>query len=780
MRYLMCFLIFLPQLALAQSVLVRSGEHPNFSRLVMTFEAPLDWSLGRAGDGYRLRIEGSERRFDLSSVFDLIPRDRIARIDSEPQGLRLALGCNCNANAFEVRPGVLVVDIQDGPPGDDALFEAPIGEFPAAAISAASVQPKAINSGGDNEALATWPATQFVATPSGLDEVALPAPGSKKTPKDRRPQIAPPTPELPVIPPKSGGQQDVISGDPGRAEIMLPRDPDTRVVELRNQLVRQLARAASQGLIEVQVTPDTVRDTVPNARTSDLPRRTPANDLADHINFRTSTQIDRDRPRSSSAKPENTNGGTCYDTGLFEVSLWGDASDPLAGVAAARRNLILEFDRVDPAEALFLTQGYIYAGFGAEAASVLSQFGAEILDRDVLEDLSLLVDDAPIGPGSRIHGQISCDGPAALWAALAMKVLPRGASTNKSAILAAFSALPPHLRRHLGPALAEKFVDIGDLASAQAIRNAIARAESRFASGLVLLEAQLDKARGDTESALSSLNDVVARDDPNSPEALIRLMELKINLGEPIAEAMITSAVALIYEHRETTIAEDLAPLVVQALIDSKRFRSAIEVLGQLNATNPAEFELAGLWKSILSNLTEWAPDAEFLRLVFSDPIKSQLTTQQIEVRRQVADRLLQLRLPERAMALLPDPVQETPDKKRVANASLLMNDAERALMNLIGLQDPESVYLRDRARAIASTSNAKTTPNNSRRQSVEEMVEHKAFGAGSTKAEQAQPLVPPGRLPISLAEARARLQASRAAREAISEEVLITVNDPA
>ena len=41
-------------------VAIRSGEHADFSRLVFYFEGPTDWTLGRAGDSYRL-VAGSAR-----------------------------------------------------------------------------------------------------------------------------------------------------------------------------------------------------------------------------------------------------------------------------------------------------------------------------------------------------------------------------------------------------------------------------------------------------------------------------------------------------------------------------------------------------------------------------------------------------------------------------------------------------------------------------------------------------------------------------------------------
>lgn len=131
MRYvLMLMLTFLfPGLALSQTISVRSGEHAEFSRLV--FEAPdaLSWTLGRVSDGYLLRFQESGLEIDLARAFDKIGRARLTDVALEvPDRVHFSVAEEAYINAFDLRPGLLVVDIHDGSPPPDSPFEKMIGD----------------------------------------------------------------------------------------------------------------------------------------------------------------------------------------------------------------------------------------------------------------------------------------------------------------------------------------------------------------------------------------------------------------------------------------------------------------------------------------------------------------------------------------------------------------------------------------------------------------------------------------------------------------------------
>lgn len=102
--------------ALAEVAVVRGGEHPDFTRIVVEATQTGDWRLGRTDDGYALQLDDAVTGFDLTQAFSRIPRDKVSALWRDPKSgqLRFSLSCPCYAAAFEFRPGIVVIDIKPG------------------------------------------------------------------------------------------------------------------------------------------------------------------------------------------------------------------------------------------------------------------------------------------------------------------------------------------------------------------------------------------------------------------------------------------------------------------------------------------------------------------------------------------------------------------------------------------------------------------------------------------------------------------------------------------
>ncbi|MGJ8616828.1 MAG: hypothetical protein ACSHWS_08280, partial [Sulfitobacter sp.] len=81
--------------ATAEPAFVQSGEHVGFTRLVTKVAGEGRWHIEQKDRKVTLRLEGHSDGFDTSRVFDLIPRDRVERIESDRGALTLYLGCDC-------------------------------------------------------------------------------------------------------------------------------------------------------------------------------------------------------------------------------------------------------------------------------------------------------------------------------------------------------------------------------------------------------------------------------------------------------------------------------------------------------------------------------------------------------------------------------------------------------------------------------------------------------------------------------------------------------------
>lgn len=116
-----------PVIAAAQAFPVTAGEHPGFTRVVVHTPPGTNWSLQGTDEAPRLEINPETARFDLSRLFQRIPRTRLERAEAQGATLTLVLACRCPITAWEERPGLIVLDIADPevPPAPPPASPAP-------------------------------------------------------------------------------------------------------------------------------------------------------------------------------------------------------------------------------------------------------------------------------------------------------------------------------------------------------------------------------------------------------------------------------------------------------------------------------------------------------------------------------------------------------------------------------------------------------------------------------------------------------------------------------
>ena len=81
--------------AAAQKIVVRSGEHGDFSRLAFSFSTPVEWKMGRVSGGYEIRLKGNGNVIDTSGVFQRIAHDRIKDISVSQDNTNITLTVDC-------------------------------------------------------------------------------------------------------------------------------------------------------------------------------------------------------------------------------------------------------------------------------------------------------------------------------------------------------------------------------------------------------------------------------------------------------------------------------------------------------------------------------------------------------------------------------------------------------------------------------------------------------------------------------------------------------------
>lgn len=100
----------------AQPIRITSGEHADFTRVVLQSPQRFDWNLTERDGFLELRIPTSQLSFDRDRLFQRIPRTRLAGVDRVEHGLEFVLLCPCPVRIWEDRAGVVVLDIRDPEP----------------------------------------------------------------------------------------------------------------------------------------------------------------------------------------------------------------------------------------------------------------------------------------------------------------------------------------------------------------------------------------------------------------------------------------------------------------------------------------------------------------------------------------------------------------------------------------------------------------------------------------------------------------------------------------
>lgn len=495
----------------AAPVLVKSGEHDGFTRLVLEYGSPVDWQVGRTDDGYALSIAKAAPSYDLTEAFKLIGKSRLAGISTDPASgnLNLAIACACYAIPFEFRPGIVVIDLRDGKPPKGSSFELPLAQT---AVS----QPE-INT---NDARPDTSAASYDWTAQALTQFR-------------------------------SGQSDPTSDQP-----LAPKpSSDPALQPLRETLLRQLSRGAAEGVVDMAKlkpgeSPKTALagNAVGSVRVGlgELPGISLSNGLPDHANI-------------------GAQGQECIASDRLDVANWGDDRPVFTQIAESSAGLMAEFDKPDPAALRRTIRFHLFVGFGAEAKQLMKAFPNDLPDKPLWLSMANLADGRP-DPDSAFAGQEACDTAAALWAILAQPKLEPNQPVNADAAFLAFSALPIGLRRDLGPVLADRFMAIGANDAATRVRDAILRAPGGAGPDAALLSAKIEMRQGDAAAAEATLQQMVSDPGPGTPAALVAWIEARIAQDLPIAPDMVAALEAIVKEQTGTVA----APAATRALLLAK------------------------------------------------------------------------------------------------------------------------------------------------------------------------------------------------------------------
>lgn len=643
--------------AYSAEIPVRSGAHATFARLVLDVPKEKKWSLEETAAGITITIAGHTDGFDTSRIFDRIGQTRVRAVDSDATSLNIMYGCECQADVF--RSGaMLVVDVS--------------------ALAAGSTDK---NQNNGLSLLQFVGSTQLRFTPDKAgNEVRISAPPTssgapvaEEAPSALLSEAAPSTTEVSNL---KKAQEQLASrmGFAASTGVLQPSNPSVAVPlrQQRPQIDTSIFDSSIQTLEEQQAGPPSSNLRVTSS--SDLPNTNPLD---------TST----------------TQGVQCIDPLEVRVQDWGTTTGFAASISSLRSVLFSEFDKIDKDVAVELARLYLHFGFGAEAKQVLS-ISADLGPANrALVDIADVMEFGSAQANNYLGNFTDCDSDVALWAILSARSLRPSSSVDSSAALLALSSLPLHLRNFLAPALSRKLLAYGDDVAAAAALRGLERSVEPLPNAAELAKADIELTRGDVEAAQRRLEAIVASNDQQSAEALIRYVNTQLDKEVEISPDIATLVEAYLVEMRDDPLGEELQHTHVLALAKSDQFDSAFDVF-RLMRPSGSFSDTETLHSTLLFLLAKNANDTTFLKHAFpamAEPGKA-LSARTTDA---FAQRLVDLGFFSEAKQFLSTQTGTPVTRKRkmlLAQISLGLSQPQVALAQLSGVAGDSADSLRAQA----------------------------------------------------------------------------------
>jgi hypothetical protein len=675
LRFCLAFAILqgLAMAATAQPAAVQSGEHRGFSRVVARMPLNTVWEISHIENSVTLSYLDFDQGFDISEIFKLIPKDRIAKAETGAADLVLTLACACRVSAFVARDRFLVIDVAS--PG--------VALATGFLTKQARKRPQA-------------PPEISAATPEKMSEAAiLPLPLPRGIAPDHR--------RSPFhFPLSNQAEENALDRQP-------LSDAEQAVLDdVQKRLAREVGTAATRGVLTARPNRP-ARAAMPLSHMQPENRNSAAPILPDDAppgvlnNMRISTSMDLPGRDPGATARQSLSGALCPTDDSVNLAGWSDGNPLHTQIGALRDRLFGEFDRLDPEAAEQLAKLYLHFGFGAEAKQILS------LTDQVKNDHHLLISIAEILEQGHAHAPmalskfVDCRSDVALWAMLASPQLKKADILEPAPALLALNKLPVHLRRFLAPELSKRLLSYGDeTAAATALRN-LERLPHPLPDAARLAQAEIAIKEGDVESGTNQLKIVLENNTELAPEALISLVATRLEEGLPIEPKMAELVEAYARELEETELGPALRHTHVLALIKSGQFDQAFDAMNALNSdATPADTH--ALRALFLHELTATAGDVVFLDLFFRHQ-QAELTRLPVEDKMALSTRLLALGfadLAQKVIATLSDRPKRPARQELAARIALALDQPFHAQAELIGLDTPEAKLLRAQAKEMA------------------------------------------------------------------------------
>ena len=675
--YMFGLLLAWPFAAVAQTVEVRSGEHETFTRLVFNLPERLDVALQYQSDGVMLSFGRDGLVFDTDTVFDRVPTTRLTAMNADDSTMILALACKCEVNTFWAGERSYVVDIADETAISAALFPT-LGEDTSPDIPESQPVPETDQ-------------TVMPQRQSGIESFVL---GSRDAGS------------LSV-----GSIAFLIADAQDRLDQMRKESSDdmssyvNTVRQSQDEIVEQIGRAATQGLLSPR------EDLMPYLPATEVesvdvaPSSTSMADIAtgedfglgQNVTLNAQTSVDQALSNRINLAFARAQGTGCIARARIDVASWAGGERFVDQIGTLRSKILGEFDQPSNSDILKLVRFYIHFGFGVEARQVANMLPSNTSLAPELDAMIRILDRGHDEPNSVFEGQMDCDPLAAVWSLLSYDTVPGNQPIDPDGIVRGVLELPTHLRAYLGPIVGQKLQRGGYVRAADHVARTLVRnKDTETASAQYLFASSGDAAQ---ETYLGA---VVANNAEPAPEALLELVERRLQAGQPTSGDLAILAGAYAMEYRNAPIGPDLTRAYLLSLASAGNFSESFAEFSRLTQAGPAP--TASTMSEMMALLAREAPNPTFLTQSISADQATRFALDD-EVGNAVANRLIKLGFPQAAERFVaPMAIGEAERARKLLRAEVALQQSlpRKAELELVGEEGEDVTQLLARARSMA------------------------------------------------------------------------------
>ncbi|MCB1354243.1 MAG: hypothetical protein KDK03_16060 [Rhodobacteraceae bacterium] len=526
---------------------------------------------------------------------------------------------------------------------------------------------------------------------------------------------------------------------PTQAEAEDPAAREAResalVYNAEENLLRQIERAAEQGLVTLPpakdapaetaegppptslseaypefaettppALPDAPEESEPPALPLAMPPQPRSGDGLEGLfasdQIQATTVFDRYSARATDRLTQPVLPPDCVPDYRLDIGYWSTTKPLFDQVPELRQRLYGEFDQVNPVAVVELAKLYIRYGFGAEAETLLTDFDVETPDKRLLIDLARVVDGRAVTPFGPLSRDTICPGRHGMWLAVAGATPAFRDADHFATVQEAFADLPPDLRMLIGPHLIGNLLDAGRPHEAQLIFDTLSRVGDPPSAELVLVTARLKAAEGEPVPAIRIMSGLVEHSAPNAIEALERMVEIALVENFAIPDRTVTDLRSAALENRRTPDEAPLRALLARALAARGNLGEAVEEIRDAKADTDADAFLDSVAVHVLASADpQRVGPATYARIILASGDLISEMPENDAAREEIASRLLELGLAKAAQSIvIPAAGRDAAGRLLLARAYLTQGDAPMVRRVLKDMDGAEAADLRARS----------------------------------------------------------------------------------